>query len=129
MSNENAVPSTDPTAPSKGPLVSNKQYDTIKQLVQKGLPAVGALYAGFAILWGFPHGEEVVGSIALLTTFLGVFLGIADRRYETSGAKYDGVLAVDTSDPVTDRYSFEPSVPFEDMKELSHVTLKVQKTG
>lgn len=74
--------------------MSNRNYDIIKQLVQKGLPAVGALYAGLAVIWGLPNGEEVVGSIALLTVCLGVFLGIADRRYETSGAKYDGEVSI-----------------------------------
>lgn len=109
--------------PNKGPLVSNKNYDIIKQLVQKGLPAVGALYAGLAIFWGFPNSTEVVGSIALIATFLGVFLGIADRRYETSGAKYDGevIISPDPEEPHT--FVFNP--PLSEVEGQRQITLKV----
>lgn len=112
-----------PVDPNKGPLVSNKKYDVIKQLVQKGLPAAGALYAGLAVFWHFPNSVEVVGSIALLATFLGVFLGIADRRYETSGAKYDGEVLIshDPAEPHT--LIFTP--PLSQLQDQKQVVLKV----
>lgn len=109
--------------PSKGPLVSSRTYDTIKQLVQKGLPAAGALYAGLAVIWGFPNGEEVTGSILLLTTFLGVFLGVADRRYETSGARYDGKVLV-TGDP-NEPHTLVFDVPLSETEHQKELILKV----
>lgn len=114
-------PGTSAEVPTKGPLVGNRTYDTIKQLVQKGLPALGALYAGLAIIWGLPNGEEVVGSIALITVCLGVFLGIADRRYETSGAKYDGDFVVSENASPSLAFNSHPS----ELTNQKQVTLKV----
>jgi hypothetical protein len=70
-------------------------YDTIKKLVQVGLPALGSLYFGLSELWGFPAADKVVGSLTLLTTFLGVMLSVSAKNYTTSGAAYDGQIVVD----------------------------------
>lgn len=107
----------------KGPLVSNRTYDTIKQLVQKGLPALGALYAGLAVIWGLPNGEEVVGSIAALTVCLGVFLSISDRRYESSGAKYDGEVVV-TGDP-GNPHALVFTPPLSELENQKQIVLRV----
>lgn len=67
--------------------LSNKVYDKLKWVVQIVLPAIGALYAGLAIIWGkdaFPNSTEVVGSIALLATFLGSVLGISSKAYNAA---------------------------------------------
>jgi hypothetical protein len=61
--------------------MSNKVYDILKWIAQYFLPAVGALYFALAGVWGFPHGEEVVGTIAAIDTFLGVVLGISSAQY------------------------------------------------
>lgn len=76
------------------PFLSNEVYDRLKWLVQIVLPAIGALYAGLAALWGFPHGTEVVGTLALLATFGGAVLGFSTRSYNNSDAKFDGDLNV-----------------------------------
>lgn len=60
---------------------SNKTYDVLKWIAQYFLPAVGALYLGLSKIWGFPNGEEVMGTIAALDTFLGVILGISSANY------------------------------------------------
>lgn len=123
MSSALERPSLTPSDPNKGPLVSNKTYDIIKQLVQKGLPALGALYAGLAVIWGLPNGEEVVGSIALLTVCLGVFLGISDRRYETSGAKYDGEVAISSNPEDGHTLVFTP--PLSELENQKQIVLRV----
>lgn len=61
--------------------LSNKLYDVLKFIAQIVLPALGGLYFGLAKLWGFPYGEEIVGTIALLDTFLGTLLGISTYNY------------------------------------------------
>lgn len=74
--------------------LSNSTYDFLKRLVQIGLPAVSALYFGLAQIWGLPGAENVVGTIAIITTFLGTILGISSRRYNP----YSGEIEVTTTD-------------------------------
>lgn len=61
--------------------MSNKVYDILKYIAQIGLPAVGTLYFALAGIWDFPYGEEVVGTITAVDTFLGVMLGISTANY------------------------------------------------
>lgn len=61
--------------------MSNKVYDILKYIAQIGLPAVGTLYFALAGIWNFPYGEEVVGTITAVDTFLGVMLGISTANY------------------------------------------------
>ena len=62
--------------------ISNKTYDTLKWVAQYLLPATGTLYFALAGIWGFPYGEEVVGTITAVDTFLGVLLGISSTQYK-----------------------------------------------
>ena len=59
----------------------NKIYDVLKYIAQIVLPAIGTLYFALAGIWGFPYGEEIVGTITALDTFLGVILGISSINY------------------------------------------------
>lgn len=61
--------------------LSNKAYDVLKWIAQVVLPAVGTLYAALSGIWGFPCGEEIVGTILAVDTFLGVVLGISTAKY------------------------------------------------
>lgn len=61
--------------------MSNKVYDILKWIAMCVLPAIGTLYFALAGIWGFPFGEEVVGTIAAIDTFLGVILGISTAQY------------------------------------------------
>ena len=61
--------------------ISNKAYDILKWVAQLLLPAVGTLYFALASIWGFPYGEQVVGTITAVDTFLGVILGISTASY------------------------------------------------
>lgn len=61
--------------------LSNKAYDLLKWVAQIALPALGTLYAGLAVIWGFPCGEEIVGTILAVDTFLGALLGISSAKY------------------------------------------------
>lgn len=68
--------------------MSNKVYDVLKYITQIIVPAAGALYFALAGIWGFPYGEQVVGTLAAIDTFLGVCLGISTVQYNKSqGAK------------------------------------------
>ena len=62
-------------------MLSNKVYDVLKWIAMYLLPALGTLYFALAGIWGFPYGEEVVGTITAIDTFLGVILGISTAKY------------------------------------------------
>ena len=62
-------------------LISNKTYDILKWIAQILLPAVGTLYFALAGIWGFPYGEQVVGTITAIDAFLGAILGISTKMY------------------------------------------------
>ena len=61
--------------------MSNKLYDALKWIARYFLPALGTLYFALAGIWNFPYGEQVVGSITAIDTFLGVILGISTAQY------------------------------------------------
>lgn len=62
-------------------MLSNKTYDALKWIAMYLLPALGTLYFALAGIWKFPYGEEIVGTITALDTFLGVLLGISTAKY------------------------------------------------
>lgn len=61
--------------------IDNKIYDILKYVCQIALPAIGTLYFALAQIWNFPYAEQIVGTIAAITTFLGVLLGISSYTY------------------------------------------------
>lgn len=61
--------------------LSNKVYDVLKWIAMYLLPAAGTLYFALSGIWGLPYGEEVVGTITAVDTFLGVILGISSATY------------------------------------------------
>ena len=62
-------------------ILSDKQYNVLKWIALILLPAIGTSYFGLATIWGFPYGEQVVGTITVLDTFLGAILGISTVQY------------------------------------------------
>ena len=65
--------------------MSNKVYDILKWVAQYALPALGTLYFALAGIWGFPYGEQIVGTITAVDTFLGVVLGVSAANYKKNG--------------------------------------------
>ena len=61
--------------------MSNKNYDILKWVAMVFLPALGTLYFALAGIWNLPCGEQVVGTIAAIDTFMGVILGISSANY------------------------------------------------
>jgi len=56
-------------------------YDILKYIAQIGLPAVGTLYYALSAIWGLPYGEQIVGTITAVDTFLGTLLMISSSAY------------------------------------------------
>ena len=61
--------------------LNNKVYDVLKWIALYFLPALGTLYFALSGIWNFPYGEQVVGTITAVDTFIGVLLGISTNTY------------------------------------------------
>ena len=61
--------------------MNKRIYDTLKWIAQILLPALGALYAALAGIWGWPYAEAVVGTISAVDVFLGAVLMMDSRKY------------------------------------------------
>ncbi len=82
-----------PDAP-RNPFLTNKYYDNLKFFALVLLPALGAAYFGLGGVWDLPKVTEVVGTITVVDTFLGVVLGLSSSTYKKSDAPYDGTMNV-----------------------------------
>ena len=59
----------------------DKVYDILRYVSNYVLPGLGTLYFALAQIWGFPYGQQVVGSITAVVTFLNVLLGASTVTY------------------------------------------------
>jgi hypothetical protein len=107
-------------------LLTDVQYDVLKFVTRVVLPATGTLYFALASIWGLPASQEVLGSIIAFQAFLGALLGISNKSYEQSGAKYGGEInVIDTPDKTI--YSLDLNHDPEELKEKKEVTFKVNQ--
>lgn len=61
--------------------LTNQAYDLIKKVVTIVSPAAITLYITLAKIWEWVGYEKVVLTMAAVTTFLGVFIGVSSKRY------------------------------------------------
>ena len=61
--------------------LTNKQYDILKWIALIVLPAVGTMYFTLSTIWGLPYGDQIVGTITAVDTFLGALLGISTSQH------------------------------------------------
>lgn len=71
-------------------ILTDKMYNALKWIAQIVLPALGTLYAALAGIWGFPYGEQIVGTIVAIDLFLGSLLGISTSQYNKQNEAYYG---------------------------------------
>lgn len=88
---------------ASGLVLSDKMYNRLKWITLVVLPASGALYFGLSQLWGLPKGNEVVGSLAVIATFLGALIGVATKAYNKLPEDVDGYLGANGIDEDTGR--------------------------
>lgn len=62
-------------------ILKNRTYDILKWIAQLFLPALATLYFALASIWNLPYGEQIVGTITAIDTFLGILLGISTANY------------------------------------------------
>lgn len=66
-------------------ILSDKTYSLLKWVALILFPALGTLYFALAGIWGLPFGEQIVGTITAIDTFLGAILGISTNNYKKNG--------------------------------------------
>lgn len=100
--------------------MNNKTYDRLKWIAMYFLPAIGTLYFALAGIWGFPYGEEVIGTTSALTIFLSIILGISSTQYHG-----DGKIRIDASNPGKNIYRIDFDGSPDELSEKDTVTLEV----
>lgn len=113
--------------PTKKSLLSNRTYNALKELSTVVLPAFGALYFALAQIWGFPKGEEVVGSLAVVSTFFGTLLKISTSSYNKSNEKYVGDLIAEPhpNDETKTILAARLNEPVEKVQSMTEATFRV----
>lgn len=109
-----------------------KTYDRLKFLALILLPAFASLWFGLGQLWNFPHTTEVVGTITLVDTFLGVVLQLSSNAYYKSGANFDGELKMVTKEDGDEKLVFDVQTdPETVMKKMGKHTFefRVNRNG
>ncbi|QPX71452.1 hypothetical protein SscP1EGY_F55 [Streptomyces phage SscP1EGY] len=107
-------------------MLGDGAYNVVKKSATIVLPALGTLYFTLSQIWGLPHAEEVVGTIAAVNTFLGVIVQISKKSYYASNAPYVGEIKVENSDDGTRKvFSLVVNGNPEDLETLDVATFKV----
>lgn len=61
--------------------MKNKTYDILKWVALVGLYALATLVNGIGDIWNISYTEEIVQTINLVGTVLGIVLGISNINY------------------------------------------------
>ena len=61
--------------------MNDKTYDIMKWIAMIMLPSIGTLYFALSSIWGLSYGEQIVGTITAVDTFLGACLGLSSKQY------------------------------------------------
>ena len=59
----------------------DRVYDALKWICMIVLPALGTFYFAVAGIWNLPYAEQIVGTIAAVTTLIGALIGISTANY------------------------------------------------
>lgn len=122
---EDEEPVVGDAPPQAKTLLSNSAYDKLKFVAQVLLPGLGALYFGLAAIWGLPAAEQVVGTVTVVDTFLGLFLKANTSSYMNSDARFDGAVVISPSEEGNSNLnvSLDPT----SLAEKDEITVKVDR--
>ena len=71
-------------------MFNNKTYDILRFIADLLLPALATLYFALSGIWGFPYGEQIVGTIAAVTAFLDALLAVSKAQYNKERSNGNG---------------------------------------
>lgn len=111
----------------KMPTMNQATYDRVRWLVEIFLPASASLYYGLSMIWGLPGGDSVVGTIALLTTFLGVSVGIQRKRFNAVNPAGVGAMVVKVDSDGTPTVGLELEKTPEELAGLQSIRFDVRR--
>lgn len=80
--------------------LKGRVYDALKWLALVFLPAFAAFYYGLSDIWNLPNSEQVVGTVVMTETFLGLLVAGSHHNYQKSGQWADGEFEVKHEDGV-----------------------------
>lgn len=115
----------DQLVPNTGFLISNNLYSKTKWFTMIVLPALSTLCFTLGTIWNLPNVQEVIGTIAAITTFLGVILGISTKAYNKSNARYDGTVNIYETDHDTILYSLDLNDDVQSIDDKTEVVFRV----
>lgn len=111
-------------------ILSSRAYELVKWFVTIVMPAFSAAYYAIGAIWGLPNTEAVVGTMAIITTFLGTVLGVSTLTYNASDAKYDGEIHVVQDPGGMKTIALQvPGDPETAVMENDQLLFKINKTG
>jgi len=64
-------------------VLKDNVYNVLKWIALVLLPGIASLYFGLGQIWNFPAVEQVVGSITVVDTFLGLLLNKSSQNFTT----------------------------------------------
>ena len=109
--------------------LSNGSYDFLKKLVEIILPGLGALYFGLAQFWPLGYAEEIVGTIALVCVFLGLFLRSSSKNYEPEAPNQMGSFVINTTEIDRAPYRLELDADLSELEKKDTISFKVKNSG
>jgi hypothetical protein len=104
--------------------LKNGTYNVLKFTTIVLLPAASTLYFALGALYHLPHVQQVVGTIAAVTAFLGTMLHVSSRQYSPPS---NGELVIDKSDPAKDSYHLNIGTALNDLEKLNQLVLDVKQ--
>ena len=111
----------------KTPWLNDVWYDRLKYIALVLLPALATMYFALANIWGLPYAEQVVGTIVVIDTFLGVIVKYAADQYDKSDAKYDGDMIVLTDQEGNKTFTLDLANNPEALESQNQIVFRVNR--
>lgn len=102
--------------------LSDKAYAIVKWFVAVVMPAFSSLYFGLGNIYEWANVENVIGTSALITTFLGAVMGLSSKQYNKSVGHGDIVVREEDGQM---KQSLQLEKTPEELAELSKVIFQV----
>lgn len=75
--------------------MSNKVYDSLKWIAIVGIYGLCVLVSGLGRIWGLPHTTEIIETLNLIGTVLGIWLGVSSVKYYKSLSEFEDIEIVE----------------------------------
>ena len=110
-------------------LLRKSTYKVLKWLVAIALPAVSAAYFALANLWDLPYAEEVMGTISIVSIFIGSLMGLSGYNYRTNPKVWsDGKITTELNKETGNiDVTFKLDKPLEEIANNRKISLVVEK--